>query len=159
MELTQNEIGYIGTSDECLHVKTNLIKIAKGNCDFFPGMDYTFTIENAYKRHFILHGKTVKKFVENDEITKHSQGGGFYPTYMCSEGTFAFITGTYRSEYRKEQARKIEKQLGEFLEIVWETDQVLKVRTKDPSKYLIEFDFAPRNNGVFIKIVTRAYMI
>lgn len=65
-------------------------------------------------------------------LTKCSNGSGFFPTYMCNECIFTFIPERYRKD-----AHEMEKELGEYLEVIRETSMILKVRIKDPSKYLV----------------------
>lgn len=151
MELTDTEILYIGTDDDCLHKDTNLRRIIKSKSSFFDCMSYTFKVKNGYKRYIPWLGEDVEKYVETDTITKYRDGNGFFPGYMCSEGTFIFTYGSYRTQH----SEALEKEFGTYLEVRWETENILKVKIRDSSKYLIEFNFFPHNIGPYIKIITR----
>ena len=152
MELTNIEISCIGTFDDVLGKETNLRRIAKSSTNYFDACNYKFNIKNGYKR-YVSYKDTIERYVETDEITKLRDGVGFFPTYMCREGNFTFTYGSGSGiEYDAENLRK---DLGEYLEVIWETKTTLKVKIKDESKYLIEFNFLPHNLGPYIKIITR----
>lgn len=70
---------------------------------------------------------------------------------MTNEGTFTFIS----RECKKEHAQRMEKELGGYLEVIWESDKILKVRVRNPSKSLIEFDFLPHSCGVRINVMMK----
>ncbi len=141
MELANDEIRYIGTDTNVLHGKTNLRRILNSKSDFFNCTSYTFKIQKGYKR--FVEDK-IEKYVENDEIKKFDYGGYRFPIYMCSEATFKFICGSYVIE----NVETLKDEFEEYLEISWQTQATLKVKIKDPSKYLIEFRFLPSNLGV-----------
>jgi len=148
MELTPSEISYIGTDDELLHSKTSLRRGVSASA--FDCQEYRFLVENAYKKYIPWSGPKIEKKIERDLIEKDRNSTGFYPTYICQKGMFRFAE-LVSSKNHSDAIRKI---LGDYLNFHWEGN-VLIVSSKDPSRYLIEFDFYSGSHGPNISAITR----
>lgn len=160
MELTLTENSFVGACTRVLHENTNLRRIAKSESPLFNGKNYKFSTEKAYKRYVPFVGPTVVCFVENDEIEKRSNGGGFFPDYMCTNGKFTFVSewaGWMNNlDTVREEIDKLKITLGNYLDIIWETKEILTIKVKNPNDSLIEFHFFPYNIGFSLNIIKRA---
>lgn len=149
MELTNEEINLLGCEEKYLCENTNLRKVASTGDYVFTCAAYTFEIKNGYKRSIV--GYNVKaECIEFGSISKSSFSVGFYPTYAGKEAIFKNFT----SRYRDNHIQTVEDEIGQFVEVIIQGYDLI-IKSKDPSKYLIEFNFGCHSFGPDISILTR----
>lgn len=142
MELKQEEISYIGTSLE----GSDLQRIASSESSYFDYTTYNFKVKKGWMRDIWNSPYIIEGYVADEEIVNR---GTLFVTYVSDEALFIFSNSIFRNYHAENAIRE----LGEYLYIFWE-DNNLRIRAKNPC-HLIEFYFTPHNTGVFIDIISR----
>ena len=125
------------------------IRVAKSRSSLFDCIDFVFEVEEGYKRDMLGIGYEVESYVKNDQIMKYFGVTGYLPAYTCHGGTFIFTKGCIERD-----VDLIKKELGKYIQVAWESNRILKLRIKEPSQYLIEFDFLLHSMGLYISVFT-----
>lgn len=154
MELTDDEMKYIGTATEVLHAKTNLRRIAATTDDVFSCYTYTFEVKSGYQRYVMFSGEEIVGPVKDNKIHKSYTGRGIFPDFVGQEGIFTF----WWIMDAKKHAEQIIKDIGDYVNLQW-NDKELTISIKDSSKFLMEFEILPHNKGVYISIISRVQTI
>ncbi len=175
MELPQFEICSIGENGEFIPKETQFKRITPLYDINWHACFYGDHSEE-YKRYTLIAGETVEKLVKKDDIPKSIDDKFFFPKNIkyapCNGEVFKisrppyfnrkFISVEIFSEISfgfdsKDQTdqyfNQLEEKLGAYLEVIREDDEALTLRSKDKTKYLIEF------NSNLIEFNSRMYSV
>lgn len=142
LALSPTEIKEVGNTDRS-EIFVSLPGMSIFDC-WMP--EVTCHIYQGYKRLVDLSGK-IECFVEEDQITKYEGCSGLFPAYFCVEVLFE-VDVPYVLII-------LTKMLEDYLEITWAIHKYLRIKSRDPTKYLIDIDFGAHDNGPLIRVVTR----
>ena len=149
LRLDQREIGFIGTLSFVLESETTLRRGAGVQC--FDHMTYSCEFESVYKRYVSLPEPIVEQKVNRDIVHKYTAGKGSFAHYVSHKAIFKFIWDTESIWVYSEALKRV---LREYITI-HRDDHTLTIRSRNPSKYLLEFKFKSNDIGPVISVITR----